>query len=100
MLPTTHLHITNSLMAMNSHVAMIKYHMHYLAMSELKSKFVYHKNNLYFWKDHKMVIPTVPISMRLGENSKRHSLRNVMGLPFFLRYFSAIFRSLPFQKPL
>ena len=30
-----------------------------------------------------MAIPTVPISMRLGEYSKRYGLRNVTGLPNF-----------------
>ena len=30
-----------------------------------------------------MAIPTVPISMRLGEYTKRYGLRNVTGLPNF-----------------
>ena len=43
-----------------------------------------------------MAIPTVPISMRLGEYTKRYGLRNVTAwfAKFFLRHFSAIFRSL------
>ena len=58
-----------------------------LAMSGWKSKFVYHNNNLYFWKEHKMAIPTVPISTRLGEYGKWYGLRNVTTYP---NYFYVI----------
>ena len=37
-------------------------------MSGWKLKFVYH-NSLYFWKEHEMMIPTVPISIGLNEYS-------------------------------
>ena len=73
----------------------------WLAMSGWKSKFVYHNKKTLFLKEHKMAVPTVPISLRMGEYSKRYGLRNVTSLPIlFLRHFSAIFRSLRFREPL
>ena len=37
-----------------------------VAMSDCKLKFVYHNNHHYFWKEHEMMIPTVPISMKFN----------------------------------
>ena len=53
-----------------------------------------------------MAIPTVPISVRLGEYTKRYSLRSVTGLPNFFcvilaQYFGHYFsgsRSKPDQN--
>ena len=73
-----------------------------LAMSGWTSKFVCHNNNLYLWKEHEMAIPIVPISMRLGEYTKRYGLRNVTGLPNFFYVILAQYSGhyIPFWKPL